>query len=311
MITSINNTVSQKPSIIDAVIMQGYDKAPILSMIGTGTITAPSHSWINDRHEDPDDNANLEVSDFTGTMTPTKVKSTNNAQIIITEVALSDREIEMSQYGEKEWTFQVGKKGVRHTRDIEFALLGLGNTTIFDAPVDGTDVVEPRMAGFFHYVSAGQHQYFDTLGNGTGAAQSFTYAMLHTLLEPLYNNGAMEDDSFTMMMGTKIKQTINGWADSYLQKDNSDGKFDPTLWTISTDFGDVKLRLHRLFNTPALVDKVLVGQFNRARAMYVPNRKASFKEVPTSKTAKYARYVSDLTLEVRNGDYFASAEGLK
>jgi hypothetical protein len=290
--------------------MQGVDKAPLLSMLGTGTVTAPTHSWINDRHADAADNAVLELSDFVGGITPTKASSSNNAQIIITEVDVTDREIQMSQYGMKEWPYQVGKQGVKHTKDVEFAILGLGNTTVFDAPTDGTAVVEPRMAGLFHYVSAGNHQDLDSSGDGLGADTAMTYDKLHTILEPLYNNGAMEDDTFHMLLGTKIKQTINKFADNYLQKNNGEGKFDPTLWTLTTDFGDIKLRLHRLFNTPALTNKVLVGQFGRARTLYVPNRKGAFEDVPTSKTAKFARYTSDLTLEVKNGDFFASASGL-
>jgi len=36
-----------------------------------------------------------------------------------------------------------------------------------------------------------------------------------------------------------------------------------------------------------------------------------FSEPPTSKTAKFGRYYTSMTLEMKNPDYFACAEGLK
>jgi hypothetical protein len=86
-------------------------------------------------------------------------------------------------------------------------------------------------------------------------------------------------------------------------------KVDPTVTRIVTDFGEVEFQLHRHFAGDALKDKMMAGKFREARAMYVSQ--TSFKEVPTSKTAKYGRYYTDLTLEVKNGDMFASSKGWK
>jgi len=127
MITTINNTLVQKPSIVDAIIKQGVATAPILQLIGTGSLTAPSHSWINDRYEDAKDNANLELSDLNENILPTKTKAGNVAQIIINNVGVTNRQLEMSQYGGKEWAYQVGKKGKEHLKDIEYSILGLGH----------------------------------------------------------------------------------------------------------------------------------------------------------------------------------------
>ena len=311
MITTLNNTVSQKPSIIDAIIKQGVSTAPILKMIGSGSITAPKHSWIGDRYADAKDNAQLELSDLAENTVPTKFKTENNSQIIINEVGVTKRQLEMSHYGGKEWAYQVGKKGKEHLKDVEYALLGLGHAGgVESAPIDGTPTVAPRMAGLFYFVPSEQRYTvagYDPLD--PLSYKDFTMDELHAFLEPLWKRGAMEDDTFTVLLGSKLKNKVNGFAKDYLIKDNGAKRFDPTITEIVTDFGNVKFQLHRHFAGAELADKLLAGKFKEARAMYVTQ--TEFKELPTTKTAKFGRYYTDLTLEVQNGDMFASAKGLK
>ena len=310
MLTTLNTALTQKPSIVDAIIKQGVATAPILNMVGTGSLTAPNHSWINDRYADAKDNANQELSDLDENVVPTKTKNSNVAQIIKNEVGVTKRQMEMSQYGGKEWAYQVGKIGKEHLKDIEYALLGLGNTDIESAPTQATATKAPRMAGFFYFVPNEQRYVAPNFDPADPATKvDFTLDELHNFLEPLWKRGAMEDDTFTVLLGSKLKQKVNQVAKDYIIKNNGDKKFDPTITSIVTDFGEVKFQLHRHFAGDKLSDKMLAGKFKEARAMYVSN--TSFTEVPTSKTAKYGRYYSDLTLEVKNGDMFASAKGWK
>jgi hypothetical protein len=311
MITTLNNSVAQKPSIVDAIIKQGVSTAPIIQMIGTGTLTAPSHSWINDRYADAKDNANLELSDLNENTTPTKVKNSNHAQIVINEIGVTKRQMEMSQYGEKEWAYQVGKKGKEHLKDVEYALLGLGHTGgVESAPVVATPTVAPRMAGFFYFVPNEQRYVVDGYDPMDVAShKDLTMDELHYFLEPMWKRGAMEDDTFTVLLGSKLKNKVNNFAKDYIIKNSGVHKFDPTITEIVTDFGTVKFQLHRHFAGDALADKMLAGKFKEARAMYVT--KTEFKDVPTSKTAKFGRYYTDLSLEIKNGDMFASGKGWK
>lgn len=311
MITTLNNAISQKPSIVDAIIKQGVATAPLLQMIGTGSISAPKHSWLNDRYADAKDNAQLELSDLDENVTPTKTKTDNVAQIIKNEIGVTTRQMQMSQYGEKEWAYQVGKKGKEHLKDVEYALLGLGHTTgVETAPVAATVTKAPRMAGLFYFVPSEQRYVVDGYDPADPASfKDFTMDELHAFLEPLWKRGAMEDDTFVCMLGSKLKNKVNNFAKDYIIKASGVKKFDPTITEIVTDFGNVKFQLHRHFAGDALADKLLAGKFKEARAMYVSQ--TSFTEVPTSKTAKFGRYYTDLTLEVKNGDMFASAKGLK
>ncbi|MEA1916867.1 MAG: DUF5309 family protein [Campylobacterota bacterium] len=316
MISTLVNGVVQKPSIVDAIIKQGVATAPLIEMLSSGTLTAPKHSWLNDRYEDAKDNAHLELSDLDENIAPTKTKTENISQILKKDIGVTRRQMSMSQYGGKEWEYQVAKKGKEHLKDIEFALLGLGHVGgVFSAPVAGTATKAPRMGGLFYFVPNEQRQDFSSDKDGdntTGILTDFSMDTLHSFLEPLWLRGAMEDDTFTVLLGSKLKQSVNRVCADYLVKDGSgkaDGTFNPTIQKIETDFGTVKFRLHRQFAGDALADKMLAGKFNEARIMYI--ERTSFGELPTTKTAKYGRYYSDLSLEVKNGDMFASAEGLK
>lgn len=311
MITAINNTVSQKPSIVDAIIKQGVATAPIIQMIGSGSLSAPSHSWLNDRYADAKDNAQLELSGLDESTTPTKTKTSNIAQIIKNEIGVTKRQMEMSHYGEKEWAYQVGKKGKEHLKDIEYALLGLGHASgVESAPVAGTTTKASRMGGLFYFVPNEQRYTVDGYDpSDTASYKDFTMDELHLFLEPLWKRGAMEDDTFVCLLGSKLKNKVNNFAKDYIIKQNGQHKFDPTITEIVTDFGNIKFQLHRHFAGNTLSDKLLAGKFKEARAMYVSQ--TSFTEVPTDKTAKFGRYYTDLSLEVKNGDMFASAKGLK
>lgn len=311
MLTSYNNQISQKPSILDMVIRQGVSNAPLIAMLGTGTLTAPKHSWITDRYADAKDNANLEVSDLVETTTSTKQKTDNVAQIIKNEVGVSNREMRMSQYGQQEWQYQISKKAKEHAKDLEFALLGLGNKAVDAAPVVGTETVAPRMAGIFYYVSAANRYLPSGYKAGiTTTYETITMDTLHNFLEPLWEKGGMDETStFEVLCGSTIKRAIDTVAEKYIIRDSGTKKFDPTVTAIVTDFGTLNFRLHRQFSSAKLSNAMLAGQFKDSRIMYA--QPTIFTEVPTSKTAKFGRFYTDATLEVKNGDMFASAFGLK
>lgn len=312
MLTTLNTQLTQKPSIVDAIIKQGVATAPIIQLIGTGSISSPKHSWINDRYADAKDNANQELSDLDENTTSTKTKTSNIAQIIKNEIGVTKRQMEMSQYGGKEWSYQVGKKGKEHLKDIEYALLGLGNTDVEASPVEATATKAPRMAGLFYFVPNEQRYTPDGYdANDETTFVDFSLDELHNFLEPLWKRGAMEDDTFKILLGSKLKQKVNKVCKDYIVRYNMSGnqKIDPTVTKIVTDFGEVEFQLHRHFAGDALKDKMLAGKFKEARAMYVTP--TTFSEVPTSKTAKFGRYYTDLTLEVKNGDLFASSKGWK
>ncbi|WP_456390321.1 SU10 major capsid protein [Hydrogenimonas sp.] len=306
---SYGNTVNQKPSVLDAIILQGASKTPFLQWFSRGSVAAPKHSWILDRYRDAAENAQLEITDIDENTTSTKYMKDNVVQIVKNDFGVSYEEEQNAKYGQKEWPYRVAKEGKEHAKDLEYALLGLHHDSVYDPYVQGTPTTEAKMAGIFHYVPDEHKQHLDANGDGTGAATDFTYDHLHRILEPMWEKGGLEDESFMMVMGASLKQKVNLFAKDYIRLKNAEGNYDPTLYTITTDFGDVTVKIHRLFGNPKLRDKVLVGKLDEAAIMFKIATK--FEEPPTSKTARFGRYYTSLTLEVKKDDYFACADGLK
>ena len=307
---SYGNQTNQKPSVLDAIILQGVYRTPFLEWMGRGNVTAPKHSWILDRYRDAQANANLEITDIEENTTDTKYMKDNVVQIIKNDFGISRMEDGNAKYGQKEWPYRVAKEGKEHAKDLEYALLGLHNDSVFDGYTPGSPTTEAKLAGIFHYIESDHRKFFDANGDGTGAPSDLTYDKLSETLQPIWEKGGLEDESFMLVCGASVKKAINRFAgDQYFRRVKEDKKFDPTLYELETDFGTVKVKLHRLFSNPKLADKLLIGQLNEARIMF--HRATMFEEPPTSKTAKFGRYYTELTLEVKTPDYFAVAAGVK
>ena len=304
---SYGNTVNQKPSILDAIILQGVYRTPFLEWMSRGSVAAPKHTWILDRYRDATANAQLEITDIDENTTDSKYTRDNVVQIIKNDYGMSDFEMRNAKYGQQEWPYRTAKVGKEHAKDLEYAMLGLHQNSVFDAYQAGNPTTPAKMAGIFHYIESDHRQEY---ADGNGDPTDFTYDRLSEILEPIWEKGGLEDESFMLVCGTSIKKAINRFAgDQYFRKVKEDKKFDPTLYELETDFGSVRVKLHRLFNSDKLKDKVLVGQLNEARMMF--HTPTKFSEPPTSKTAKFGRYYTAMTLEVKTPDYFACGTGLK
>lgn len=303
MIVSHENTVGHKPSIREALIMNGVKTAPLVEMLKSKSISNYAHSWLSDRYAEPKDNAQLEVSKVGATPKDTKKKTSNFCQIIKNEVKVSFRAENVAQYSGNELNRQIAKVGAEHLKDIEYALLGLGNTDLTDAPKAMTDSQAAKMAGFFYFVPSANRV-------DAGGAE-FTLEKLHELIEPVWKIGGIDDGNFKILLGSKLKAIINQW----IEKNNAlkiaveNNKLDPRITTIATDFGNVDIILHRLFAGDALKDKVLLGNFDEATICYLND--TELMDVSTDETATIKRYYTDVTLEVANADYFASGSGFK
>lgn len=310
MITSYNNKISHKPSIIDAIIKQGVKSVPLLEALGSKDISSYVHSWLTDRYRDAKDNAKLEVSGFGDPISPTKQKTSNICQIVTNDLDVSWRQEDIAQYGEAELPYQRAKVGVEHAKDLEYQLLGLGNPDVFAEPTEMTNTQAGRMAGFFYFVPDLHRKNFGT-GAGGATPTEFTLKHFHEMLEPVWARGGIDDGNFRVYMGNQLKNRVNGWIDKQpnLRQQFTDKTISPLVTKIETDFGTISIYLHRLFAGDKLKDKVLVGNFDESKVCYL--RRTKLSEISSEKTATFERYYTDFTLEVTNADYFACGSGLK
>lgn len=303
MILSYENMVGDRPSIREALIMSGVATAPIVSMLKTKKIGNFVHAWLNDKYADPKENANLEVTGVGETPKDTKQKTTNVCQILKSEVKVSWRKQDINQYVGDELNRQVAKVGKEHIKDLEFALLGLNHNDVFAKYVDMSDTAAAKMAGFWYFIPNDNQKDF----GGT----DFTLEQLHEIIQPVWEKGGVDDGKFKIFMGAGLKAKVNKWieANSSLRVKVDNNTIDPRVTRIVTDFGEVDVVLHRLFQNDKLKDKVLCGNFSDSHICYLHDTK--LEEVSTDETATIKRFYTDATLEVGNAYYFASGKGLQ
>lgn len=308
-----------KPSVYDSIILIGADDTPLLSLIGTSSVTNTEHSWLTDNIAAPKKNAQLEISDFADDRKSTIQKTTNSVQIFTTNISVSYTMQKVATYGGKEMERETAKRAKEHKRDMEYALFGLGRDTdtkvsIFKAPAPRTDTTAGEMAGMFYYISKGEAAFasgrrgnvlaFDSKKDWTGTPSVLTEDTLSEILQNIWDAGATPKDVF---IGAKLKKAINAFATRQFGNEKS---INSSVVSLDTDFGKVNFRLHRYLSEQNRLDDVLIaGDFGFMKnGLLIPTM---IENVTTSKTAKQKRYYTEATLEVRNADAFAIGVGLK
>lgn len=308
-----------KPSVYDSIILIGADDTPVLSLIGTSTVTNTEHSWLTDNIAAPKKNAQLEISDFADDRKSTIQKTTDSVQIFTTNISVSYTMQKVATYGGKEMERETAKRAKEHKRDMEYALFGLGRdtdtkTSIFKAPTPRTDTVAGEMAGMFYYISKGEAAFangrrgnvlaFDSKNDWTGTPTVLTEDALNKILQSIWDAGATPKDVF---IGAKLKKAINAFATRQFGNEKS---INSSVVSLDTDFGKVNFRLHRYLSEQNKLDDVLIaGDFSFMKnGLLIPTM---IENVTTSKTAKQKRYYTEAALEVRNADAFAIGVGLK
>lgn len=306
-------------SIYDKIQLIGADETPLMSLIGTSTVSNIKHAWLIDTLTNPSRNPKLEISDFVGGGESTKQKKENAVEIFTDDIMVSKTMEKVAMHGGKELPYQTAKKIKEHKLGIEMALLGLGRdanvkTSIFKAPVVRDTATAGEMAGIFYYLAKGATSFtngkkgnvltFDSNNDWSGTDTALTWDKFNEILQQAYNAGETPKDVF---VGAKLKGAINGFVSRLLGNEN---KYNGAVKSIETDFGTVNIRLHRMLSDAyGLGGVMLAGNFD-----YVKNGllySTEIEDVTTSKTATAKRIYTECTLEVRNADAIVAGVGLK
>jgi hypothetical protein len=299
--------VELKPSVLDAIVKQGNTDTPILKAIGRGTTGNFIHSWITDRYAPPKANAKTEISTPTATTQSTKQKTSNYVQIFSNDLLVSYSKQDASQYGEKELNYQISKTAKEHATDIEFALLGLHNATIFTAGVARTESAAGKMGGIFYFIPTANKIEAADLDEAVATRVPLTWDLFSEILQKAWEAGGEVNKVF---VGAGLKGTINKFAKDYLIHDTGEHTFDPRITKVATDFGIVDVVIHRMFTEAnKLATIVFAGDFKKARLMRYGKERN--EEVPTDKTGTIYRFYNEATLEVADNDCFACGYGYK
>lgn len=317
--TTTGANVAVIESIYDKIQLIGSDETPLMSLIGTSTVSNIKHAWLIDSLANPSRNPRLEISDFVGNGASTKQKKENAVEIFTDDIMVSKTMEKVAMHGGKELPYQTAKKIKEHKLGIEMALLGLGRdanakVSVFKDPIVRDTAVAGEMAGIFHFLAKGAASFtagkrgnvlaYDANRDWSGATTVLDWNKFNEILQQAYNAGETPKDIF---VGAKLKGAINGFASRQLGNEN---KYNGAIKSIETDFGTVNIRLHRMLSDAyGLGDVLLAGNFD-----YMKNGllySTEIEDVTTSKTATAKRIYTECTLEVRNADAFVVGVGLK
>jgi len=310
--TNSGVSVGNKPSVLDLVKLQGAFDTPLFSSFTSGKCSNIIHSWITDKLRAYGDNAQTEISDTTDYSDGSKVLNTNTTQIFTTDVKVSKSQEATSTYGAKSLQHELMKGSKEHAKDIEFALLGLGNTTIFtDYVARIANTTAGRMAGIFKFIPDANS--INVTGTDVSRAPDadlvLSYDVFQSILEPIWQEGGEATSVYT---GPALKKVINQFdaGNAVVSRVINDStNYDPRITKVSTDFGIVDVKLHRYFIAANALDKtILAGDFKTCTTRNLIT--TDLESISNSDTATVKRYYTECTLEVLNPDLIASGHGL-
>lgn len=314
-----------KPSVYDNILLVGRRDCPLINLIGSETITNPiRHSWHIDTLRDPINEPKEEIHELVSGTKSTVQKNSNAVQILTTVWEVSESMEKAQEYGKQNpKDREKGKRAIEHANNLEYALFGLGHDTdakvsVFTAPLErANETDKPISAGFFHFIAKNDTTFtngrrgnifaFDNAQDWTGTEEEMTEEMFCEILQSIWDSGAQPKDVF---VGAALKRRINAWRAKNNVTNFSSKDANLIVDTIETDFGRVRVHLHRYLSAAhGLGDVLLAGDFEYMKnGLYIPT---NHKEVPTSRTSIMGRFYTEFCLCVKNADAFAIGVGLK
>lgn len=191
--------VGKKEDVSDLISNISPTKVPFQTMIGSEKITNTLFQWQEDSLRDVAVNASVEgFTAADATLTPTTMRN-NYAQILQKTIKVSETADAISTYGRaRETAYQMSKAGFEVKRDLEYALVGTGQTA-----VAGDSSTARKFNGVQAQIDSSQI-------TGTGATTTaLTEAALLSGLQKLYTAGS--DPSIIMVTPSDSVQ-VAGFA---------------------------------------------------------------------------------------------------
>lgn len=183
--------VGKKEDVSDIISNISPTKVPFQTMIGNEKITNTLFQWQEDALRSV--TVNAKVEGFTAsdaTLSATTMRN-NYAQILEKTIKVSETADAISTYGRaRESAYQISKAGMELKRDLEYALVGTGQTA-----VAGDSSTARKFAGYQAQVNT---SLITLTGQTSSVNNKLTEDALLTNLQALYAEGA--DPSIIMVI---------------------------------------------------------------------------------------------------------------
>lgn len=272
--------VGNKEDLMDVVTNISPTDTPFLSRFGKSKATAAYHEWTTDSLASAADNANIEAADYVFTKPASRSRTGAYVQYFMTPVEVSDMQRIVDKAGvEDEFAYQMTKKLKEHARDIEYALVtGTGNS--------GASGTARRLKGALAWITTNV-----TTGTGTGA-EAITETMFNDTLQNIWTSGG--GPGLEAYANGYQKRKISAFTASATKFQNaSDKEVIAGVDVYDSDFGRVKIKLHRLMTTSVVA--ILTPDLWKV-AVLSPTKKVDVAKIGAATRGVIETY---LTLEAR------------
>lgn len=255
----------------------------LYSGLGKVKATQPYHQWLNDSLRTVGTNAQVEGFTPTYAARTRPTRTGNYTQIISSEVEVTDTERETQQAGFADrYAYELEKGMTEWVDDAEYALMRGGLAS-------GTGSAARFMRGLKVAVT-------------TVVTSQSGVSLSETILNDYFNNSWTNSRVFPdeIYVGGTLKRRISGFTAGTTKFTKvEDKRLINTNSVYESDFGVVKILLHRYINLPGDTGNDILGiknDLNKVAQLRAPHHQ------PMAKVADSTRgmIVGEITLEHRN-----------
>jgi hypothetical protein len=274
------DAVGNREDLIDIITNISPTETPMLSRFGKTKAEATRHEWLTDSLATATANAHIEGADYTFTKPAARARLSNDTQIYITDVKVSNTQRSVNTAGlEDEFAYQMTKKMKEHARDIEWSLVNAtGNS--------GASGTARTLKGVLSWVTTN-----NVTGTGTGN-EALTEAFFNQNLQNIWNQGGQPDTCYAN--GFQKRKISAFTATSTRNINASEKEVIVGIDVYDSDFGRIKIVPDRFM--PA--GEIVVVQSDLFKvAVLRPTKKY---DVPAVGSYTRAVIETELTLESRN-----------
>tara|TARA_R110000868_G_scaffold26661_6_gene102421 strand:- start:27 stop:977 length:951 start_codon:yes stop_codon:yes gene_type:complete len=289
------DAVGNREDLQDHIYNISPTDCPFISSIGTDTAKSTKHEWQTDVLADATTaNAQIEGDDVTGSTSSPTTREHNYCQISRKDVVVSNTQNTVLKAGRgEELQYQLLKRGRELKRDMEAILTGnQGYTTGGTTTARKLRSLESWLSSNTSRASNGGNAASATVGATDGTQRAFTEAMLKSVIQSCYGNGA---EPQILMVGPANKQNVSNFTGRASARQNiSDDRIQAAAHLYASDFGEIR---------------VVPNRFQRERSAFVLDpeyasvaylRRMQRKDLATTGDAMKKFIVAEYTLCMRN-----------
>lgn len=277
------DAIGNREDLTDIVAIVSRDETPLFSGLEKSKAQATLHEWQKDTLSTGSDNAAVEGADFSFAIPAARVRETNNTQIFVKtlEVSETQRAVDVAGVAD-EFAYQMEKRMKEIATDIEKALItGTGNS--------GASGTGRRMKGILAFLTTNVET-----GTGTGT-EALTEDMYNDLLQQVYEAGGRPDRTYVNGFQKRQISSFSTPNTRYVEVPGEGAaSLSATVGAYESDFGRQTILLDPFADT----DKVMALDSSMWRVAVL--RGISAVDVALISDSKRGALVGEMTLEARN-----------